>query len=120
MIEAVIGSLRGRDYERIARESDLQIQVERRLRLANLEFRSQVQLDASSDRDRVDVLCGSVAIELKTSGVVSTVLAQLERYAQSDLVTELLLVTTRAAHLKLRGLCLLHGKPLYVVHVSSL
>lgn len=119
MIEAIIESLSGRDYERIANESDLQLQVEHRLSLAKISFRSQVQLDARSLRDRVDVLCDRVAIELKVKGGVSAVLAQLERYAQSELVDGLVLVTTKASHLKLRGM-VLYGKPVYVLVVGSL
>lgn len=118
MIELILESLVGRDYERIASESDLQAQVEQRLKAANLEFTSQVELDSRADR--IDVLCGSIGIELKISGGLSSVLAQLERYAQSDLVSELVLVTTRANHLNLRGMGPLHGKPLYVIIVGSL
>ena len=117
-IELILECLVGRDYERIAKESDLQAQVEQRLRLANLEFTSQVELDSRADR--IDVLCCSIGIELKISGGVSAVLAQLERYAQSDLVSEIVLVTTRASHLNLRGIGPLHGKPVYVIVVGSL
>lgn len=120
MIEEVLECLNGRDYERIARESDLQQQVEERLRAANLEYRAQVQLDAGTDRDRVDILCGSIAIELKNAGGISVVLGQLERYAQSELVTEIVLITTRPGHLNLRGMGPLHGKPLYVLLIGSL
>lgn len=120
MVDSVLEALVGRDYDRIASESDLQRQVEQRLRdHTNLDFESQVQLDANSVRDRVDVLCESIAIELKVGGSSSSVLSQLERYAQSDRVTELVLVTTKATHLKLRG-TVLYGKPVYVIVVGSL
>jgi hypothetical protein len=118
-MNAIIDCLVGFNYETIASESDLQRQVEDRLRSANIEFRSQVQLDAKG-HDRIDVLCGSTGIELKIKGSASGVLAQLERYAISSLVSEIILVTTRASHLKIRDVESVHGKRIYVVYVGSL
>lgn len=118
-MNAIIDCLVGFNYETIASESDLQRQVEDRLRSANIEFLSQVQLDAKG-RDRIDVLCETSGVELKIKGTASTVLAQLERYAQSTLVSELILVTTRATHIKIRDVGSVHGKRIYVIHVGSM
>lgn len=118
MLKAIIENLVGRDYQMIATEADLQSQVEQRLRRAGIEFKSQVQLDTI--RDRIDLLtaCGC-GIELKIKGGATAVLAQLERYAQCDRVESLLLVTTKAAHLKLSGVSFIHGKAIYVIQVGA-
>lgn len=58
-----------------------------------------------SPRDRVDVLAGGVAIEVKTAGSLIDVLRQCQRYARSPMVDSVLLVTTVPDH---------HGAPLTV------
>lgn len=118
MLTKLIELVSGRDYRPFANESALQQQVEGRLTDAGVAFVQQVVLD--TPRDRIDLLCGSIGIELKVKGSCSAVLAQLERYAQSTRVQEIVLVTTKAAHLKLRSVGQVHGKSLYVVHVGCI
>ena len=45
-------------------------------------------------RDRIDFLVGTIGIEVKLKTPVTQVTRQLHRYAQSDLISELLLITT--------------------------
>jgi hypothetical protein len=64
-------------------------------------------------RDRIDLLAGRIGIEVKIAGATTRVLGQLQRYAHSDKLDALVLVTTRARHLQLPGE--VGGKPLAVV-----
>ena len=70
-----------------------------------------------SGRDRLDLLTGRIGIEVKIAGQADAVLRQLTRYAQSDLIDELVLVTTRARHRALPDT--VGGKPLTVVQVGG-
>jgi arginine utilization protein RocB len=70
---------------------------------------------ALSDVDRVDFLVGRCAVEVKVAHSRAEVLRQLHRYAASDQVDAIILVTTKARHLSMPAE--LHGKP---VHVASL
>lgn len=51
--------------------------------------------------DRIDLLVGRVGIEVKLAGATPSVLRQLQRYARSDRLDSLLLVTTRTRHAQL-------------------
>ena len=106
-ILAVIHSCRFRH----ANESDLQAGLARALTDAGYEVQREVRLNA---RDRIDLLVARVGIEVKVAGVPRDVERQLGRYARSDLVDALVLVTTRARH---RPPDTMHGKP---VRVASL
>ncbi len=62
-------------------------------------FRSEVVL---TKRDRLDVLLDDgTAIEIKVAGTKTEVLRQLHRYAEHEVVTGLILLTTRMAHLSM-------------------
>lgn len=91
-------------------ERELQDSVERALRAEKLEFKREVARGA----DRIDFVVGAVGIELKVKGSAGDVLRQLERYALWTDLTELLLVTTKGAHLALPRA--VGGKPL-IIHV---
>jgi hypothetical protein len=62
--------------------------------------------------DRIDFLAGRVGIEVKTRGFPAAVLRQLQRYATSDRVDALVLVTTVARHSTLPAA--IGGKPLLI------
>lgn len=75
--------------------------------------------------DRIDMLVeygplghlARVGIEVKVAGREASVRRQLERYARSDRVDALLLVTNRVRHVRLAGDA--NGKPLFVVAVIN-
>lgn len=94
-------------------EADLQEGLE-----GALEDRFDVQREAPLDgRDHIDLLIGRVGIEVKVSGVWRVVRRQLERYAASDAVDALILVTAKPLHKRAGGAA--HGKPIYVHLVGS-
>lgn len=84
------------------------------LRSASVDFEEQVPL---SPRDRLDFLCGGVAIELKVKGSLADLLRQLDRYAEHERVSELLVVSTRRQLVRLPEM--LREKPLFAVHVGA-
>jgi hypothetical protein len=71
-------------------EAALQQGIAESLTLAGLGFEREVELLPGS---RIDFLAGSVGIEVKLAAGLADVTRQLHRYAQSGLVSELLLVT---------------------------
>lgn len=91
-LDAVIESLRGFVP---SDEADLGDQIAKRLVAQGVEFEREVWLN---DTDRIDFLVGDVGLELKLKGPVSSVTRQLMRYAQSNRVASLVLVTTRFGH----------------------
>lgn len=102
---------------RYKNEKDLQQGVNLVLTGLGLEFEPEVSL---TPRDRIDFLAGTLGIECKaddSSGGTSlaAVTRQLMRYAQSDKVKELVLLTTMSKHKNLPET--LNNKPLYIVHL---
>lgn len=72
-------------------ESEFQDKVARLLAEASVSFEPEVRL---SPQDRIDFLVGRVGVELKVQGTFAAVLRQLHRYAQSDRIDHLVLVST--------------------------
>lgn len=91
-------------------EDELQAGLAAALVAAGHDVIREVRLAA---RDRVDLLVDRTAVEVKVAGTPERVLAQLARYAESDWVDDLVLVTTRARHRTLPDE--VGGKPLRVV-----
>lgn len=91
-------------------EREVQDAVELALSDAGVVFEREAALDAAS---RVDFLCGHIAIEIKTDGSLAMVTRQLHRYAKSERVAEIVLVTTRAKHLAVPAS--VRGKPVRAV-----
>lgn len=75
------------------------------------DVRREVILE--DDLGRVDIVVGRVAIEVKVAGHVRDIAAQLQRYARSTAVDELVLVTTKVDHGS--GERTIVGKPLVIV-----
>ena len=67
----------------------------------------------------IDFLVGTVGLECKVKSSKGAVMRQLSKYAESEEVTELLLVTTVASHRALDGITL-QGKPVRVHWISPL
>lgn len=75
-----------------AHESDAQEQIAAALRGAGIECEREVRL---GERDRVDILAGRIAIEVKTKPVSSPVLwRQVQRYATHDRVETVIVAST--------------------------
>jgi hypothetical protein len=70
-----------------------------------------------SPRDRVDFFVDGIAIEVKTQGARRNVLRQLERYAEHDQVTGLILVTAKGW--VQGGFTAIGGKPFAVVSLAG-
>lgn len=96
-------------------EHDLQAGLAEALTAAGRPVEREVRL---GPRDRLDLLTGRTGIEVKVAGTADRVLAQLTRYAASDLVDDLILVTTRVRHRTLPDT--VGGKPLRVVQVGGI
>jgi hypothetical protein len=94
-----------------ASEEQLQEGLAAALAEQGLDVEREVILDAAS---RVDLLVGRVAIEVKVDGAATAVLRQLRRYATSDRVDALVLVTGRARHTMPGEI---DGKPVHVVKI---
>lgn len=68
--------------------------------------------------DRIDFLVGSIGIECKIDSSMNTVASQLLRYAESDRISGLILVTTRNTHRF--GANELLSKPFRVMRITGL
>jgi len=75
-------------------EKDLQRAIAQVLERRDVSFRTEVKL---GPRERIDFLLeGGVGIEVKVKGSATQAARQLQRYAKSNEVTELVLVTSRS------------------------
>jgi len=96
-------------------EAVLQDAVAARFDQCRIEYEREVRL---SGKDRIDFLVGNIGIELKVDGSLANLTRQLDRYAMSERIAELLVVSTR------RTLCRvpteLRGKPVSVICVGGL
>lgn len=111
-VRGVIGSYR---YAFID-EKDLQDGIAEALARGGLGFEREVRL---APRDVVDFLVeGGVGVEVKVEGAVGAILRQLARYARSDRVKALLLVTRKMQHAG-RFPSELGGKPLLVTTLEA-
>lgn len=93
-----------------ADEDELQQAIADVLERAGLDPEREHRLGA---RDRIDLLVERVGIEVKVAGAARAVERQLARYAESDEIDALILVTSRARHITVPTS--LNGKPVVVV-----
>ena len=91
-------------------EAQLQDALQTLLKASYSHVRREHRL---TETDRIDFLVERTGIEVKIQGSLTQVMRQLRRYADSDDVDDLVLVTTRALHRQLPHT--LGGKPLTVI-----
>lgn len=109
-------ALSGMNYAPCKSEKELEDQVVTRLDKLGVPFQRQVIM---SKEDRFDLLVSDgIVIEIKVGGSAGELLRQVERYAQYESVTHIIVVTTRAAHRKILSAGPLHGKSVEVLHVG--
>ena len=92
-------------------EKVTQAAIANALELAGVAFEREVRL---SEADIVDFMIGSIAVEVKIKGAKAAIYRQLERYAEHERVTSILLVSSRSMHLP----SLINGKPTLVASLS--
>jgi len=97
-------------------EAALQAGVERVLQEQGIGFEREKSL---SPRDRIEFYLpeARVGIECKIDGSQIAVMRQLLRYAESDRIEELILLTSRNKHRSVPET--LHGKPVHIVYVGG-
>lgn len=88
----ILGALRAVRIP-LSSESEAQAGVEAALTRAGIPFTPQVRL---GPQDRPDVMVGGIAIEIKVKGTRPAILRQLQRYADHDEVSGLILVSAVA------------------------
>lgn len=111
--EAIAAVLRAASL-RYGTERILQDGIDVALAEAGFEVHREVNLTI---KDRVDFLVSSVGIEVKIGGTLNDAIRQLHRYAASERVGELLLVTSRMMLARVPSE--LDGKPVRAVYVGS-
>ncbi len=78
-----------------ASEDLVQTAIEKLLTDAGIAHEREVPLTRN---DRIDFLVGGCGIEVKIQGSATSVQRQLQRYAKSERIVDLVLVTTKAQH----------------------
>ena len=98
---------------RLSSEDQAQADVEEALRRAGLDFEPQKVLSA---RDRIDVFCRGVAVEIKVKGQRTAIMRQLDRYAALEDVKAVMLVSGIAWPFSGGEI---GGKPFRAVHLGA-
>jgi hypothetical protein len=98
-----------------SQETELHLGLEAAMLAAGLVPSPEVAL---TPRDRIDFLVGRIGVEVKIKGTRDALHRQVQRYAESPLVDELLVITTMHEH---RGLpATVGGKPLSVLVIGGI
>lgn len=95
-------------------EDQLQAQIATVLDGAGIAAKREVRI---TEKDRLDFLAGSIAIEVKIGSTRPQVLAQIHRYAQSDRISAIILVSRKQRHLDMPDT--LNGKDVLVAHLMG-
>ncbi len=106
-LDQVVTVIRGHRF-RHATEDELQEGLAEALAGAGYRVEREARL---TPRDRIDLLVDTIGVEVKVAGVPRDVERQLSRYAASERITALVLVTNRARH---RPPDEINGKPVVV------
>jgi len=90
-VDAVLAALSR--YAFIVRtEADLQLSIAEALKIARIDFEREVRI---SERDRLDFLCGRVAIEAKVRNKRSDLIRQLHRYCEHPSLDAIVIASTK-------------------------
>lgn len=111
MLTEVINVLKKKRFS-LSKEKPLQSEIEDALRKAGISFKREYWL---SDSDKIDFLIGDIGIEIKIKGNKKSIYKQIERYAESDEVSIIVLVTNKAIGLPAE----INKKSVYVVNLSK-
>jgi hypothetical protein len=110
-LDQVLAVIRGHRF-RYSDEEELQEGIAAALTAASLDVEREVRLD---DHDRIDILVGTIGIEVKVAGSAESALAQLQRYATHPEIEHLVLITSQWQRLpKVAG-----TKPLTTVSLAA-
>lgn len=110
----VVAAVRHGRY-RYTQETQFHLGLEAAMTAAGLAPVPEVRLTA---RDRIDFLVDRVGVEVKIKGTADALHRQLLRYAASDQLDELLVITTVPQHRSLPPT--LNDKPLTVLVIGAL
>jgi len=110
---ADLAQLLGRHRYRFSNERDLQDGLQQVLESNAIEHHREYRL---TSHDIVDFLVGDVGIEVKVSGSPVQVYRQLARYAESEEIAGLILVTART---QLSPAKIILGKPVKTVKLGA-
>lgn len=94
-------------------EDELQVALAYVLTRSGFDVQREVVL---GPRNRVDLLIGRTGVEVKVKGTKAEVVRQLTRYARSDLIDDLVLVSPLSRHWQMPAT--VGGKPLLVVRLA--
>ena len=114
MIEPLLTCLRSHRFTHTS-EDELQRGIAEAFDASGIEYEREVRI---SKTDRLDFLCGGIAVEVKIKGSSAEVLRQLFRYAKDPRIERVILATTRSQHRALAGANV--GKPLLVAWLGAL
>ena len=109
-VEKVISTIQSHRF-RYSEEEDLQEGIAAVLTAAGLDVQREVHLD---ERDRIDLLVGSIGIEVKVAGSAEDAFRQLARYARHPEIEHLVLVTSQYQRLVKE----VAGKPLTTISLA--
>jgi len=115
LLNNVIGAVRTVRLPPVRLESDVVDAIKKSLDLVEIPYEQEVVV---APRSRVDLLVeGGIAIEVKRGKPnTRTVARQVERYAGSDMVTAIVLVSERGL---IHHIVEAHGKPIEYVALSK-
>ena len=102
----------------VSSEAALGTLVRNLLTDASLKVEAEVQI-GEGNKDRIDFLVDRIGIELKTKGSWAEVFRQLERYALSDKLDAVVLVTTKRRVASAARGHSLNGKPVVAICIGA-
>lgn len=92
-------------------EKELQEGISQVLSAKKIPFEREFKLGDSGTIDFL--ICGSIGLEVKTGGTWVGIIRQLMRYASSDIITSIILISRKSVFSKVPNI--LRRKPVYVV-----